>query len=114
MTATLTRFKREAYTLALISSFTDMAGASSTKVIREALDDPELTPRLRDTLIGLLDMETSRGHATYRAMTIASTMDGNCKLLRCKGFLENMTMSPATQNGTLSTAVQPGWCETLW
>ena len=92
-TATLVRLEREARTLELISSFADMAGASSTAVIQEALESLDLTPRLRDTLTGLLDMETSRGHATYHAMQIASTMDGNLKLLRRKGILENMTLS---------------------
>ena len=114
-TATLTRFEHEARTLALISSFADMAGASSTKVLKEALDDPELSPRLRNTLTGLLDMEVSRGHATFHAMTIASTLDGNCKLLRRQGILDNMTMSPQLKTAarSLSTTVQPCGRETL-
>ena len=42
-TAMLIRMEREACTLELISSFGDMAGASSTTVIKEALENPDLS-----------------------------------------------------------------------
>ena len=71
-----------------------MAGASSKTVIKEALESPDLSQRLRDTFQGLLDMEISRGHATLHAMQIASTIDCNLKLLRRKAVLETTALSP--------------------
>ena len=68
--------------MSLISSFADMAGAASSKVIKEALQDQDLPQRVRDTLTGLADMEVSHGHATYHSLALVSTLDTNCKLLR--------------------------------
>ena len=71
-TATLVRFERDARTLALISSFADMAGVSAAKVIKEALEEKDLSQRVKDALSSLADMEVSRGHATYHSLALSS------------------------------------------
>ena len=93
-TATLLRFEREARTVSLISSFSDMVGAASGRIIQEALQEEDLPQRFKDTLTSLANMEVSCGHATYHSLALASTLDANLKLLRRQGVLDTMSLQP--------------------
>ena len=88
-----TAFERDARTMSLISSFSDMAGAVSDRIIKEALQD-DFPQRFKDILTSLADMEVSRGHTSYHSLALASTLDANLKLLRRQGVLDSMSLQP--------------------
>ena len=91
-TATLVQFEKDARTMPLIGSFSEMMGASSSRLIKETLEDETLSKRTRDVLTGLVDMEVSHGFAAFYALMLASTLDANAKLLRKQGVLSTFNL----------------------
>ena len=93
-TATLIRFERDARTLTLVGSFSDMAGTTASRVIDETLTDDSLSQQTRDVLNVLVDLDASRGNATFHTLLLSCTSDANVKLLRRQGVLDTMSLQP--------------------
>ena len=72
-TSTLLKLEKDACTLSLIASFSDVMGASAKKLAGEALREPELPQSTKDRL-QTLDLEQSRGKAVSHALLLMNTV----------------------------------------
>ena len=91
--STLCRIEKDARTLSLINSFSDIFGAAARKLLQESLDNPNMSREAREGFQAALDLEKSRGKAMFHCLSISTALDANIKLLRRQHLLKASSLS---------------------
>ena len=91
--STICQLEKDTRTLSLVNSFSDILGAVARKLLQESLDNPTMSKEAREGFQAALDLEKSRGKATFHSLSIATALDANLKLIRRHRLLKSSSLA---------------------